>query len=174
MRRSSKRLIAGACLAVLLALAVIGSGFAATLDPSFGKGGVVETPMPEAERQEISESDQGPLIRDLAVGRNGELVAAIGSGNENSFFGATSYRANGTQDLRFGGDGFVNVEEVFWGSGSSAPGPGLEPQGQGVTVQPNGRIILVGYQQGVASTARFPVVVRLLPNGKPEDRKSVV
>jgi uncharacterized delta-60 repeat protein len=148
-------------------LAAVGSGLAATLDPGFGKAGVVETPLPEVERQEISESNQGPLIRDLAIGRHGELVAAIGSGNQNRFFGAASYRADGTQDLRFGGDGFVNVEETFPGVRLNAPGLGFEPQGQGVAVQRNGRIVLVGYQKTENGHAA-PIVMRLLPSGHPD------
>lgn len=167
MRRSSKSLVVGACLAVLLALAAVGSGLASTFDAGFGKAGIVETPLPEAERQEISDSNQGPLIRDLAVGRHGELVAAIGSGNQNRFFGAASYRADGTQDTQFGGDGFVNVEQIFPARRLNAPGLGFEPQGQGVAVQRNGRVVLVGYQKTENGHAA-PIVMRLLPNGRPD------
>lgn len=167
MRRRYRRLIAASCLGLFLALVAVGSGLASTFDAGFGKAGIVETPLPEDERQEISESDQGPLIRDLAVGRHGELVAALGSGNQNRFFGAASYRADGSHDTRFGGDGFVNVKKIFPSSKRSAPGLGFEPQGQGAAVQRNGRVVLVGYQKTEDGHAA-PIVMRLLPNGRPD------
>lgn len=158
-----RRLWLSAAVAPVLALVMVASGVAAlALDPGFGDGGASETPMPAEERQLIFELGQGPLVSDLAVAPRGGLVAAVGSGTENEFFGAASFRADGTLDNRFGGDGFIRAG-IF---------PALvryvEPQATGVAVQRDGKIVLVGYRSGVASDTPAPVVMRLHPNGAPD------
>lgn len=166
MRHSSPRnrhLSAGSILVLLCVLGFVGSGLAATpFAPGFGDGGVSEVPLPAEDRQLISELGQGPVISDLAVTPRGGLVAAVGSGTENEFFGAASFRARGVLDERFGSSGFVRAR-IF---------PSLvrhtEPQAEGVAVQRDGKIVLVGYRKGIASGMPAPVVMRLLSDGSPD------
>jgi len=166
MRRpffNNRSLVVGSVSVLLLLLGLVGSGVAAMpFAPNFGTDGVSETQLPAEDRQLIAELGQGPLISDLAVTPSGGLVAAVGSGTENEFFGAASFRARGALDERFGSAGFVRAS-IF---------PSLvrntEPQAEGVAVQRDGKIVLVGYRKGVASGTPAPVVMRLLPNGSPD------
>lgn len=149
-----------ASLTLLCFLGVVVSGLAGgPFEPGFGEGGVSEAPLPADERQLIFELGQGPLIRDLAVTPRGGLIAAVGSGTENDYFGAASFRVDGAPDQRFGTDGFVQAR-LFPSLVSHS-----DPQAQGVAVQADGRIVVVGYRTGVASDALAPVVMRLRPNG---------
>lgn len=161
MPRKNRRLLAGPVLILLFAF--VGSGLAAEpLAPGFGRGGVSETPLPLEDRQLIFELGQGPVVADLAVAPGGGLVAAVGSGTENEFFGAARFGAGGGLDKRFGNGGFVRAG-VF---------PSLvrhnEPQAEGVAVQGDGKVVLVGSRRGIASGTPAPVVMRVLPDGRPD------
>jgi uncharacterized delta-60 repeat protein len=151
--------------ALLFCLA--GSSFAAwELDSDFGEGGVVQTPLPEPIRSSIANSGKGPLIEDLAGQRNGRIVGVLGSGAETPFLGAIRYRPDGSVDRSFGDGGFAELEREFRGVEGEA-------QGEGVAIQPNGRVVLAGYR----AATRFresrprrvsPLLVRLLPDGQPD------
>ena len=78
----------------------------------------------------------------------GGFAAAIGSGAEVSYFGAAMFRAHGSLDRRFDGDGFVQPEDFFPGLGFGFPGVGFAPQATGVAVQSDGKVVLVGYRTG--------------------------
>jgi uncharacterized delta-60 repeat protein len=163
---NSRRFPPRALLALLLFLILAGSAVAApALDPGFGDGGIAEAPMPAAERGSIDERNQGPLISDLALTPDGGFAAAIGSAAETSYFGSAMFRPHGSLDRRFGGDGFVLAEEFFPGLGR----PGSHPWAEGVAMQRDGKVVLVGYRNtGEAFDKRAPIVMRLRPNGRPD------
>ena len=165
MRPSSinRRLSIASVSVLLCLLGFAGLGLASQpFAPGFGSSGVAETPLPADDRQLIFELGQGPIVSDLAVTPRGGLVAAVGSGTENEFFAAAGFRAGGDLDERFGSGGFVRAR-IF---------PSLvrhnEPQAEGVAVQRDGKIVLVGYRRGIASRTPAPVVIRLLPSGRPD------
>ncbi len=147
-------------LALLLILAGAGSGLAASaFDPVFGEGGVVQTPLPSAERQWFSQAGKGPLIEDLALGGNGQMVAALGSGTETPYFGAARFHANGALDRRFGGAGFAGLEDAF-------PRFVGEAEIEAVDLQADGKVVLAGYRRYSFAQHTSALVVRLRRNGE--------
>lgn len=68
------------------------------LDPSFGGGGRVITPIPQRDNDRVFA---------LAVQPDGKLVAAGGSFERESVVVLARYAADGTPDLSFGGDGIA-------------------------------------------------------------------
>jgi uncharacterized delta-60 repeat protein len=152
-------------VAVVLLLVVAGAAIAApTLDPRFGEEGVVRTPLSNWLRGAVANSGKGPLIEDLALQRDGKIVAALASGGETPFVGAARYRPNGRLDRSFGPDGFAEFEREHLFRGV----PGAK-QGQAVAVQRDGKILIVGYRNSVFSSGwTAPLLLRLRPNGKPD------
>ena len=109
------------------------------LDATFGNGGIVTT--------DNGSDYEG--IYDLAVQADGKIIAAGAS------FAAPSlqtvvvrYNADGTIDSTFGSSGKVFIEEVFPNK---------------LAVQPNGKIVLVGFRR--SSSGRNFYVARLNSNG---------
>jgi uncharacterized delta-60 repeat protein len=101
-----------------------------TLDPTFGTGGTVLT------------SFGGPLsaAADVAVQPDGKIVAVGIAGSD---FGTARYNANGTLDSAFGVGGLVTTD--FGGS----------EQANGVALQPDGKIIVVGLLLGRIGVVRY-------------------
>jgi uncharacterized delta-60 repeat protein len=90
------------------------------LDPSFGTGGTVATPL-----------DGFALALDVALQPDGKIVVVGTAGGGNDLLLAR-YHADGRLDASFDGDGVVRANV------------GSPTSGSGVAVQPDGRIVAVG------------------------------
>jgi uncharacterized delta-60 repeat protein len=101
-----------------------------SLDSTFGSGGTVLT------------SFGGPLsaAADVVVQPDGKIVAVGVAGSD---FGIARYSSNGTLDPTFGSGGLVTTD--FGGS----------DQANGVALQPDGKIVVVGPLQGQIGVARY-------------------
>jgi uncharacterized delta-60 repeat protein len=110
------------------------------LDPSFGTGGLVTT--------DFGAVDQA---RAVAVQPDGKIVAAgVGTGNVN--FAVARYNPDGSPDPTFGGgDGLIDIPVTI---GDAATG---------VAVQPDGRIVVVGFTDDGVDTDF--AAVRVLADG---------
>ena len=93
---------------------------AGDLDLAFGNGGKV-----------LAADTVGHPVADVAVQRDGKVVVV---GSLNNDFALTRFNANGTLDRTFGGGGFVRTD--FGGAGGDFA--------NAVTVQPDGKIVVVG------------------------------
>jgi len=107
-------------------------------------------------------------IADLAaVGRN-KMVAALGNQGVNprrTYFGAARFNADGSLDRSFGRGGFARLVRPRLGEAVGL----VHAQGDAVTVDREGRIVLAGFRfHDATSRVRYPVLVRLLPNGTPD------
>jgi uncharacterized delta-60 repeat protein len=121
-----------------------------TLDAGFGVGGKVR-------------SDFGASNLDIAycaaLQSNGKIVAAgTATLNDGSYgdFAIARYNANGTLDTNFSQDGRVTIE---FGS--------ILQSAYSVLVQPNAKIVTVGYPNSESSDSDF-LLARLNPNGSPD------
>jgi len=108
-----------------------------TLDQTFGGGGFVVIDAPGFDQ-----------LRALAVQADGKIVAAGGSGDG---FAVARFDANGNPDGTFDGDGRVLT-----------PMPGGTSEATALTVQADGKIVVVGDLPGANSLA----VARYLPDGR--------
>jgi uncharacterized delta-60 repeat protein len=120
---------------------------AGDLDRSFGEGGFVAT--------KFGSFDETHAV---AIQRDGKILLAGQSVcQEQHFCGViVRYLPNGALDRSFGGTGIVHIHEPrMYGADD-------------VAVQPNGRIVLLGYQdnRGQDRLARYFSVARFLPNGR--------
>ena len=80
------------------------------------------------------------------------------------FFSAVKVAANGTLNRRFGVDGFARTA-----SPGASGAPYLRGDVEAVAVQPDGKILLVGYRGvGRSEARRSPILERLLPSGVPD------
>lgn len=137
-----------------------------TLDDSFGGGGVVRTDLSGGE----------DVVHDVAIQANGRIVA-VGYAGVEPRFTVLRYRSDGRLDRSFGDRGTVQIARR-WGVARS------------VAVQPDGRIVVTGYDGYGLLVARyrsdgtpdgtfgrrglvrkvvseiFPLAVALQPNGK--------
>jgi uncharacterized delta-60 repeat protein len=128
--------------------------FAGQLDPTFGNGGLVTTEFntsaPAAFGDETGawgvavQPNDGKII----------LVGDVGSATTGYSFAVARYNANGVLDTTFGQNGRVTLS-----FGSPQDG------GNGVTVQPDGKILVVGTTYNSATGLDEFAVARLLPNG---------
>ena len=110
------------------------------LDPTFGTGGLVITPV-------TAEDDQA---WDVAVQSDGRIVAAGRAGED---FVVVRYNVDGTLDTDFGsGSGVVTID--FGGANEEA---------LAVAVQPDGKIIVGGYTQFLEEVDY--AIARLNPDG---------
>lgn len=134
------KVASAAFLAVVLLATLAGSALAAPgdLDPSFGNAGLVTTDF----------GGRGDFGLAVALQSDGKIVAA---GNSSSTAGAFSlsfavarYNPNGTLDPTFGSGGTVLTG--FGGSLSAAAD---------VAVQPDGKILAVGFVAGDFGIARY-------------------
>jgi uncharacterized delta-60 repeat protein len=120
-----------------------------TLDPRFGEGGRVITPMPSADGANGVEAVAvQPDRRIVAVG-----TAGLGSGN-NIGFAVARYLPDGKLDKTFGVNG-VTITPV---------GPVGDGGASGLAIQPDGKIVVVGGANDDDNNANF-AVARYLPNG---------
>src|SRR5438105_1193810 len=104
-----------------------------TLDPNFGAGGKVM----------IAGNNAGPAFA-VAVQTDGKILAALPANLRLTVF---RFNTNGSPDNTFGSNGAVAIQ---------AGGLFLPPASGGMTLQPNGKILV--------ATGR--IVARLLPNGQ--------
>lgn len=149
------RSIGIAALVLLASSAPVSGGRAGELDPSFGRGGVVVTPL------------GGHSARLAGVTVLGdESILALGSGShgrDDEDFTILKYRRNGSLDPGFGRGGTATVD--FANRYDFAAG---------LAVQPDGRIVVVGTSYGATTwhhrTFSQPqlVVTRLDRNGVPD------
>lgn len=103
-----------------------------SLDPSFGSGGVVTA--------DLSPGHDRP--RDVAVQPDGKILLV---GSASDFIALVRYDPDGSLDTTFGDGGVVLAN----------PGPGWEA-GSGLALQPDGKILVTGYDSRPARlVARF-------------------
>lgn len=147
--------------ALTLALTVVLLGVPAALaadrtDSSFGEGGVVQVPPPPGARQ----LGVGPVVFDLAQDRDGRLVAALSDyTGEGGYIAAARFLADGRLDTRFGTGGFAEAVGVRDGVVTGL----ASGEAQAVAIQPDGKVVLAGYQLGRDRAA--PVLVRFREDG---------
>lgn len=113
-----------------------------SMDTTFGTvgAGYVLTNIPQ------SSSDRGSS--EVALQPDGKIVVA---GWDSFSIVVARYHSNGTLDTSFGTNGFMR----------NSIGGNVRPKG--LAVQPDGKIVVVGYSSAGSSVAQF--VARLLPNG---------
>src|SRR5436190_5622518 len=107
-------------LAVPLGVSAAGAGHG-SLDPGFGKGGIVTT----AVGRPLSSAAAA-----LAIQKDGKLVAAGGAGKG---FALVRYNANGSLDRSFGSGGKVTTTIGPYGADASA-----------LVIQPDGKLVAAG------------------------------
>jgi len=152
--------LAGFCLLATLAASAVAPAADRT-DGAFGQGGVSEVlAPPESEGFAVT-------IRDLARTTDGDLVAAIGESEDLGYFAAARFTRSGFLDPGFGTDGFsLGINGVPRAGGKQHD---IEIQAEAVAVQPDGKILVAGYQQSPGSI-RFqqtaPLLARYRPNGQ--------
>ncbi|MFL5830579.1 MAG: hypothetical protein ACJ76X_11735 [Solirubrobacteraceae bacterium] len=109
-----------------------------TLDSSFGQAGIVSTNLPGGDA----------LGNAIAGQRDGRLVVA-GQANQpdgtTSIFGMARYLSGGALDTSFGSGGIV----------TTSFGKGLMAAANGVAIQHNGRIVVVGSNGSIFIVARY-------------------
>ena len=108
-----------------------------TLDPSFGGNGIVRT--------NFTPGDDVAWAMDIQ--EDGKIVASGAAGFGQTGFQLARYRHNGSLDPTFGNGGTVVTR--YHGANARA-----------IVLQPNGRIVVAGYQPGGLALARY------LPNGR--------
>jgi uncharacterized delta-60 repeat protein len=155
----ARRVLFGACVAGAFWSAT--TAVAARPAARFGDDGVAFHFPPGSAREQASRVS----IVDLAPATRGKLVAALGSTNAENryrYFGVARFDADGSLDRSFGRRGFVNLGRTRSGTGSSL----LGSQAASVTVEPSGKILVAGWRTPPRDGEhRFPVLVRLLPDG---------
>jgi uncharacterized delta-60 repeat protein len=148
---------------------VAGSGFTATtgvsnfavarytpdgsLDPGFGSGGVVLTPM----------AASGAEARAIGVQSDGRIVVAgtaFASGTTNDALALARYTADGSPDASFGSSG--SVVTTFDPSGSAAEAGSSPVRSAALVIQADGKLVAVGSVGGHQGAF---VVARYLPTG---------
>jgi len=142
-RRSTAWLLLTACLPVALAQATPGD-----LDPTFGTGGVVTTPVGAG-------SDVGYAIALQPDGRI--VVAGHASNGVTNDFAVLRYDAGGVLDPTFGTGGVA----------TTSLGTTFAFYGADVAIQPDGRIVGAGYALGAGPNDIDFLVVRWL-DGTPD------
>jgi uncharacterized delta-60 repeat protein len=123
-------------------ISVIGPG---DLDPTFGSGGTVTTTFEATE------------VRDVAIQSDGKTVAAGWStdGAGRNYFALARYQIDGSLDQTFGYGGRIRgYSDIVYDLGAS-----------GVAVQPDGRIVVVGWGRWVGPGI---ALVRYTANGQPD------
>lgn len=110
-----------------------------SLDPSFGSTGIV--------RSDLSRGDD--VAHDVALQPDGRIVV-VGQTRKTPRFTVARYRRNGVLDPTFSDDGVVRLG-VEWAFATA------------VVVQPDGRIVVAGFQPGGLVLARYRRDGRLDP-----------
>jgi uncharacterized delta-60 repeat protein len=127
---------------------------AGALDATFGNGGIVTT---EFNNSAAAAAGDETGAWDIAVQPNDGkiiLVGDTGSATTGYHFAVARYNASGVLDTTFGQNGLVTLD-----FGSPAE------HGYGVTLQPDGKILVVGPRYNSATGLDEFAVVRLLSNG---------
>jgi len=120
-------------------------------DRSFGRDGFVKDWVGPV----VDPGPLGPNIWDLAEDRGGFVGSLADLSAEQEYFGAVRYRHNGSIERAFGRDGYTRpLERKRFG----------RTQAQGIAVQRNGRIIVVGWRHRPYAPAA-PVIVRYRRSG---------
>lgn len=146
----TKRRTLGIFTAAWLCLFLVGIAQAGDrLDPSFGTGGFVETPVGK-----FDSGPEAPNIWDLAADGDGMVGALADLTKNQDYFGLVRYRATGSLDTAFGEEGFTPP--------LAAEGIGAA-QTQAVVVQPTGRIVAAGFRTDI-DTQR-PLLAGYRPDG---------
>ncbi|HVS36074.1 MAG TPA: Ig-like domain-containing protein, partial [Gemmataceae bacterium] len=121
-----------------------------TLDTTFGSGGIATS------NPTVGYSDRAFSV--VVQPTDGKIILAGGSkgGNFDSHFAVSRFTPSGVLDTSFGGTGTV-VTDV----------PGSYEQGQDAVLQPDGKLVVVGYVSpaGVYPTVNNFALVRYNPNG---------
>jgi len=127
-------------LAALMAAALAGGTASAqaapgALDPTFGSGGVVLTGLGSVQLEELEVQPDGKLVS-LDSGFDPQLYQRV-----------QRFLPDGTPDTSFGGDGVAEplVAPGFWT--------------HGLTLQPDGKVVVIGY------SADDLAIARLMPDG---------
>lgn len=118
------------------------------LDPTFGSGGTVDTPIGASAG-----------VSDLLIQADGKLVAGGSSAVPRSTFTLARYGSNGAVDASFGAEG------VAWGP---------DGVGRAIGVQPDGKILLAGtsssWNVAIAATSASLASNPLAPSTPTSDR----
>ena len=132
----------GTAATVRVADALVGTAAAAstagTLDPTFGKNGIVLT-------------NQG-FPAAAVLQSNGDIVVAVGSGSPGS--GLARFLPNGARDTTFGNGGFAAL-----------PNLGIPSVHPGLAVQSDGKLVWAGEATASNGTGSTFAVVRFNANG---------
>jgi len=111
------------------------------LDPSFGGDGVVTTG--------FGAEDCTALANEIRVQTDGKIVAA-GFGGCRTRFALARYLPDGSLDRTFGGDGRVRTR---------FGGPGCASSARGLAIQPDGKLVAVGWSDcGIAGNGPIAVI----------------
>ena len=144
-RRASVSAGAGLAVVVLMLGATVAPAGAAPgdLDPTFGVGGILRT--------------SGVFVDDVAVQPDGRIVG-VGTARGAGFFerdwGLVRYEADGTLDTTFGSGGMVTTD--FGGDFDWA---------NGLALQPDGKIVVVGVEGDDSGEGRDFAVARYNADG---------
>jgi uncharacterized delta-60 repeat protein len=127
-------LICVICAASAFSVAPTASADPGSLDPTFGDAGFVVTDVaPDRIRKRL---------QDLALQANGKVVA-VGWVGALAGFAIVRYKADGSLDESFAGDGIVTT---FFGAGGAAA--------EGVAIQADGKIVVAGHAGGHSDLPR--------------------
>lgn len=150
----------GALLVVPSSLAPL-SFAAATSEEAFGSDGLAFYRFPP-------HAGARATIVDLAAAGQRRMVGALSNRAANSmraYFGAARFNADGSLDRSFGQSGFAKLVRPRLGGAVGL----VHGQAEAVTVDRQGRVVLAGFRfRDATSQVRYPVLVRLLPNGAPD------
>jgi len=120
-----------------------------SVDATFGSGGEVKT---------VIAGSANDIAFGIAVQSNGRIVV-VGSSNPaaNENYLVLRYLDNGTLDTSFSGDGIFTLDAALAGN--------TFDRARGVAVQPDQKIVVIGYSTIGAGDERDAVVFRLNANG---------
>lgn len=128
---------------------------ASSLDPGFGGGGVVTPALPAAAAAHAAG------IVDLAQGEGTKVFGALRGLGETGYFGVAGLSGGEAPDPSFGGDGYTDPLVLPW------TGINLEAEAEAVAVQPDGKVVVVGYsEEGIRDPTAFaPLLARYSADG---------
>jgi len=101
-----------------------------TTDQAFGSAGLVQTAF----------SSGGDAARAVGIASDGKILVAGKAKQGNSQFAVARYKGDGSLDASFGNGGTFTVE--FGSFGDAA---------ESLAIQPDGKIVLGGFSQGISS-----------------------
>ncbi|MDX3640787.1 calcium-binding protein [Streptomyces sp. MB09-02B] len=147
--------VAAAVLALVLSFPAAAAAAPGDLDPTFSGDGVVLTGFADEDH-----------ANDVAVQPDGKIVSVGASADYSvteSHFALTRHHPDGTPDTGFGGDGRVTTP-------INNMGPSLQwSEANAVTLQPDGKIVVVGMSWREYEDCCWFVVARYNPDGTLDD-----